>query len=93
MHTHRRMTDIIRPISLEGVAISPDTAESGEYPMARPLFIYSDAGILQAKPQVADYINFFLTYVNDVILDVGYFPASVEAIDQARQAWLDAMGQ
>ncbi len=80
--------DIIRPISLEGVAISPDTAESGEYPMARPLFIYSDAGILQAKPQVADYINFFLTYVNDVILDVGYFPASVEAIDQARQAWL-----
>jgi phosphate transport system substrate-binding protein len=85
--------DIIRPISLEGVAISPDTAESGEYPMARPLFIYSDAGVMQAKPQVADYVNFFLTYVNDVILDVGYFPASVEAIDQARQAWLDALGQ
>lgn len=85
--------DIIRPISLEGVTISPDTAESGEYPMARPLFIYSDAGIMQSKPQVADYINFFLTYVDDEILDVGYFPASVEAIDQARQAWLDAMGQ
>lgn len=85
--------DIIRPISLEGVAISPETAESGEYPMARPLFIYSDAVILQSKPQVADYINFFLTNVDDVILDVGYFPASVEAIDNARQAWLDAMGQ
>ena len=84
--------DIIRPISLEGITISPDTAESGEYPMARPLFIYSDAGIMQSKPQVADYINYFLTYVNDVILDVGYFPASVEAIDQAKQAWLDAMG-
>ena len=84
--------DIIRPISLEGITISPETAESGEYPMARPLFIYSDAGIMQSKPQVADYINFFLTYVNDEILDVGYFPASVEAIDQAKQAWLDAMG-
>lgn len=85
--------DIIRPISLEGIAISPDTAESGEYPMARPLFIYSDAGVMQSKPQVADYINFFLTYVNDEILDVGYFPASADAIDQARQTWLDAMGQ
>jgi phosphate transport system substrate-binding protein len=85
--------DIIRPISLEGITISPETAESGEYPMARPLFIYSDAGIMQSRPQVADYINFFLTYVDDEILDVGYFPASVEAIDQARQAWLDALGQ
>jgi phosphate transport system substrate-binding protein len=85
--------DIIRPISLEGVTISPETAEGGEYPMARPLFIYSDAGIMQSKPQIADYINFFLTYVDDEILDVGYFPASVEAIDQARQAWLDAMSQ
>ena len=84
--------DIIRPISLEGVSISPETAESGEYPMARPLFIYSDAGIMQAKPQVADYINFFLTYVNDEILDVGYFPASDDALYQARQAWLDAAG-
>ncbi len=85
--------DIIRPISLEGVTISPETAESSEYPMARPLFIYSDAGIMQSKQQAADYINFFLTYVNDEIYDVGYFPASVEAIDEARQSWLDAMGQ
>jgi hypothetical protein len=46
---------------------------------------------MQAKPQVASYINFFLSRVNEVILDVGYFPASVEALDAAKQAWLDAM--
>ena len=86
-------TDVIRPISVEGVAPDAETAESNEYPLSRPLFIYSDAAIMQAKPQVADFINYFLTYVNDEILDVGYFPASVEALDQAKQAWLDAMGQ
>jgi phosphate transport system substrate-binding protein len=86
-------TDIIHPISLEGVTISPETAESGEYPMARPLFIYSDAGIMTSKPQVADYINYFLSNVNDLILDVGYFPASVEAIDEAKTSWLKAIGQ
>ena len=48
----------------------------GEYPLARPLFIYSDARIMQSKPQVAAFINYFLTYVNDEIMDVGYFPAS-----------------
>jgi ABC-type phosphate transport system substrate-binding protein len=46
---------------------------------------------MKEKPQVAAFINFFLTYVNEEILEVGYFPASVDAIDAAKQAWLDAM--
>jgi phosphate transport system substrate-binding protein len=46
---------------------------------------------MQSKPQVAAFINFYLTYVNEEINDVGYFPASAEALDAARQAWLDAM--
>jgi len=29
--------------------------------------------------------------VNEEIETVGYFPASSEAIDAAKQAWLDAM--
>ena len=85
--------DIIRPISLEGIAISPEAAESGEYPMARPLFIYSDSSIMGSKPQVADYVNYFLTNVNDVIYDVGYFPASDDALKSAREAWCAAIGQ
>ena len=48
---------------------------------------------MQEKPQVAAFINYFLTYVNEEILDVGYFPASAEALDEAEQAWLDAAGQ
>jgi phosphate transport system substrate-binding protein len=78
-------------LSVNGVTPSFDTAESGDYMLARPLFIYSDAAIMQSKPQVAAFINFFLTYVNEEIQSVGYFPASAEALDAARQAWLDAM--
>ncbi|PJF38713.1 MAG: phosphate-binding protein, partial [Phototrophicales bacterium] len=55
-------------------------------------FIYSDPTVMQEKPQVAAFINYYLTYVNDEILEVGYFPASAEALNQARQNWLDAMG-
>lgn len=83
----------LKALSLDGVAPTAETAEDGSYPLARPLFIYSDAGIMQAKPQVAGFINFYLTQVNDLILDVGYFPASTASLDAARQAWLDAMGQ
>jgi phosphate binding protein len=81
----------LKALSIDGVSPSAETAESGEYPLARPLFIYSDAGVMKAKPQVAAFINYYLTYVNDEILEVGYFPASEEALQQAMQNWLDAM--
>ena len=85
-------TDTLRPVMIEGVEPNAATVEANEYPLARPLFIYSDATILAGKPQVADFINFFLTYVSEEIDAVGYFPASDEALNGARQAWLVAMG-
>ncbi len=84
--------DKVRAIRIDGVAPTAETAESGEYPLSRPLFIYSAASIMRAKPQVAAFINFYLTHVNEEIEDVGYFPASVEALNQAKANWLRAMG-
>ena len=81
----------LKALSLNGIAPSFDTAESGDYPLSRPLFIYSDAAIMQAKPQVAAFINFFLSFVNEEIEAVGYFPASQEALTIAMQSWLDVM--
>ena len=83
----------LRDLAIEGVSPSEATVDAGEYKLARPLFMYSDAKIMTDKPQVADFINYYLTNVNDEIAQVGYFPASAAALDQAKQAWLDAMGQ
>ncbi len=81
----------LKAISLDGVAPSFETAEDNSYKLSRPLYMYSDAGILKSKTQVAGYLNFFLSYVNEEIESVGYFPASQEALDVARQALLDAL--
>ncbi len=78
-------------LAVKGVAPSDETAENGKYPLARPLFIYSTAKIMKDKPQVASFINFYLSGVNAEIKKVGYFPASTAALDAARQSWLDAM--
>ncbi|WP_374686355.1 phosphate ABC transporter substrate-binding protein PstS family protein [Promineifilum sp.] len=85
--------DLLTILSIDGVEPTAETAESGDYPLSRPLYIYSDAAIMQEKPQVADFINFYLTFVNEEIDDVGYFPASDDALNAARQTWLGAMGQ
>jgi phosphate binding protein len=83
----------LKAVSIDGITPDVDTAESGEYILSRPLFMYSDATILTDKPQVAAFMNFVLTYVNDEIEDVGYFPASDDSLNEARQKWLDATGQ
>jgi len=85
--------DLLTILSIDGVEPTAETAESGDYPLSRPLYIYSDATIMREKPQVADFINFYLTFVNEEIGDVGYFPASEDALNAARQTWLGAMGQ
>ena len=79
-------------LSVGGIAPTAETAESGEYPISRPLFIYSDAKIMQEKPQVAAFIYFFLTEVNNEIDSVGYFPASQSALDESLAAWSAALG-
>ena len=81
----------LKTLAINGIEPNATTAEDGTYPLARPLFIYSDATILKDKPQVADFIDFFLTNVNDEISAVGYFPASEEALNASRQALADAL--
>jgi len=82
----------LKALSIDGVEPTAETAESGEYPLSRPLFLYSDAGILQEKPQVASFIWFFLNNVNNEITDVGYFPVSEAKLQEAKDALKAALG-
>ena len=83
----------LRALSINDVEPSAATVDAGDYPLARPLFIYSDAQIMREKPQVAAFINFYLAFVNEEALDVGYFTASEAALQQAVQNWLQATGE
>jgi phosphate transport system permease protein len=82
--------DKLQALSVDGVGPAAQTAESGEYPLARPLFIYSAVQVMEKKPQVAAFIDYYLTHVNEEIADVGYFPASEETLISATVNWLKA---
>ena len=83
--------DKLNVLSVDGVEPTQETVDSNEYPLSRPLFIYSDASILQEKPQVAAFIHFFLTEVNNEIGDVGYFPANDAVLSDAMSSWETAV--
>jgi phosphate transport system substrate-binding protein len=74
------------------VAPSVDTVNDNTYPISRPLFMYTDQGVIQEKPQVGDFIAYYLNNVNDLISQVGYFPAPEAALQQAADAIKAAAG-
>ena len=82
----------LKALAIDDVEPNQASVDDGTYPLARPLFIYSDAKIMQEKPQVAAFIYFYLTNVNDNIVDVGYFPAPAVDLEAALAAWMEALG-
>ncbi len=73
------------------IAPTAETVADGSYPLARPLYLYSTTEVLKGEPHVAAFINFYLTQVNDLIEEVGYFPASPAALQEARRSYLAAI--
>jgi len=84
-------SDKLNVLSIEGVEPGSATVDNATYPLARPVFMYSSANIMQEKPQVAAFIAYYLTYVNEEIRDVGYFPAGKADLDKAKMNWIKAM--
>jgi len=84
--------DRLKALSVDGVAPGAETAENGAYPLSRPLFIYTTADIMREKPQVAAFVNYYLSSVGAVIGEVGYFPAGPETAVKNATAWLEASG-
>jgi ABC-type phosphate transport system substrate-binding protein len=77
----------LKALAIETVEPSQTTVDNGTYPLARPLYLYSDAKILADKPQVAAFIGFYLQHVNEYVTEVGYFPAPQSALYSSMGAW------
>jgi len=85
----------LRVVNIEGITPNESTAESGEYALSRPLFIYSSASVMNAKPQVAEFIKY---YINNVRYElgteadqIGYFPVNRDVLNLDRLEWLAAI--
>jgi phosphate transport system permease protein len=77
---YQEQTDNLTALTVEGVAPSEASVNSGEYPLARPLYLYSTPQILTDKPQVAAFLNYYAANVNTEIDTVGYFAAPAEMV-------------
>jgi len=81
-------TESVKALEIDGgdgcVAPNPGTIASGEYPISRPLFIYVNAAALEAKPRLAEFVDFYVGEAGNVAVDgAGY----VRLTDDERAMW------
>lgn len=75
--------DRLQVVTVDGVEPSAETVDANTYPIARPLYMYTSEAVIQEKPQVAEFMAYYLQNVNLLIDRVGYFPAPQEALQEA----------
>jgi phosphate transport system permease protein len=90
---YKNHSDELKLLSVDGVTPAAETAESGEYPLARPLYIYTTEQFLANNQAVSSFINYYLTHVDEEIEEVGYFPVSSETLSTSQLRWLEATGR
>jgi phosphate transport system substrate-binding protein len=72
----------LKALEVDGVAPSVEIIQSGQYPLARPLFIYVSTQALDENPSVEEFVNYYLENVNQFVDQAQY----VELPDQTIQA-------
>jgi phosphate transport system substrate-binding protein len=71
--------DELRALPVDGVEPTPDNAKSGDYSLARPLFIYVNTDHLD-RPEVRSFVEYYLETARDtdIVTEVGYVPLTEE---------------
>lgn len=83
---YQQHADELRTLAVGGVEPSAATVGDGTYSLARPLFLYAPEVVLAEKPEVAAFLDFYLSNVNAEIERVGYFPVDQAVLERQVQA-------
>ena len=85
-------SDSVKSLEVDGgggcVAPTPETIASGEYPIARPLFIYVNAEQAAARPELAAFVDYYLSDAGiAAVSEADYVALDADALAATRAAW------
>lgn len=62
---------------------SPATVKNGQYqPLSRPLFLYVKVDSLDEKPELQEFLDYYLTHGRNLVSTVGYIPLTHQQYNQ-----------
>jgi phosphate transport system substrate-binding protein len=85
-------SDTVTSLEVDGgdgcVAPSAETIASGEYPMSRPLFIYVNADEAAARPELAAFVDYYLSDEGiAAVTEADYIALGADVLEQTRATW------
>lgn len=78
--------DKIAALKVDGVEATKENIMNGKYPMARPLFIYVNKAALEEKPEVKEFVKFYIANSIKAAEEIKMVPASAEMINKNFEA-------
>jgi phosphate transport system substrate-binding protein len=84
--------DAVTSLEVDGgdgcVQPTAETIASGEYPMSRPLFIYVNAAEAEARPELAAFVDYYLSDEGiAAVTEADYVALDETALEETRAAW------
>jgi len=77
----------LKALTVNGVAPTAETINSGEYPLSRPLFIYVNRQALEDNPAVGEVVEFYVSENNleNFVQQAQYVPLAPDAAAETRE--------
>jgi phosphate transport system substrate-binding protein len=75
----------LKALTVDGVQPSVETAQSGEYPLSRPLFIYVSTQALEENPTVEEFVSYYLQNLSQFAESAQFVPLSEQAAQEANE--------
>ena len=83
--------DSVKTLEVDGgdgcVAPSPDTISSGEYPLARDLYIYVNTAHADDNPTLVEFVDWFLTDGIGAVEEADYVALDDASLAETVSAW------
>ena len=85
-------SDAVKSLEVDGgdgcVAPTPETIASNEYPISRPLFIYVNAAEAEARPELAAFVDYYLSDAGiAAVSEADYVELDAAALEETRATW------
>ena len=74
----------LNAVPLEDVVPQGSSVHDGSYPLSRPLYLYTAPEVIAQRPQVGEFLSYYLTVVNEQVAAVGYFAMNAHELNRSR---------
>jgi phosphate transport system substrate-binding protein len=90
--------DVVTPLQVDGgegcIEPTPETIASGEFPIARDLYIYVNSTKLDENEALAPFVDFYVNEAISTLVGTGdgqvpYVPLSADGMASTQQIWAD----